>query len=198
MYLSSTMQLPVEYHPHLTAERLRLLSELIVPIRNAVMERARESGDDPWGTGCLAHGNVRQALRASDIEWLRFCHETGQGYTMKVGDVPLRITRMGNDLPVLPKEREGLQLLLFDDDRDQRNGCFLRLEVEQPRLADVDRLLLRLVDESTGEERESWPIYDRRKDLVARKQPERQSAAAFELDDDREIGELNAHGTDDA
>ncbi len=133
---------PWEFHPDLTQERLIQIAEFIVDGRRAAVELHNElEGDDGWTLGCRAFQFVRfRVLRAVDdgqYDWLKAIDRT-MHLVFQIGQVPVRIYRGEPDEPTertLNQTNDELnQLSLVFPDHDDARDLAYRFAID----TDVD------------------------------------------------------------
>lgn len=130
--------LPWEYHPELTAERISAVARLIVDGRQTAVELFdEEAGDNGWTLGCRAFqfGRAR-ILRAADEgkhDWLSVIDRSLQ-LTFTIGAVPVRIYRGEAEEPTDRTARQSInelrQLGFSFDERDEGRELAFRFAIE--------------------------------------------------------------------
>ena len=130
--------LPWEYHPDLTEERIVTVARMIVDGRHAAVELYdQENGDNGWTLGCRAFQFGRhRILRAVDDAthgWLGVVDRSLQ-LIFTIGEVPLRIYRGEADEPTDRTMRQSLpelrQLGFSFEERDEGRELAYRFAIE--------------------------------------------------------------------
>ncbi len=129
---------PWDYHPDLTAERLRIVAQFIVEGRHAAVERHdEEAGDNGWTLGCrafqFARARILRAIKDNIYPWLSAIDRSLQ-LIFKIGEVPVRIYRGDADEPTDRTLRQTYselrQLGLLFEEQDQGRDLAYRFAVE--------------------------------------------------------------------
>src|SRR3954471_15578397 len=158
-------RLPWDYHPALTAERLRLCARLLANARrDALALVAYDMGDDSWSVGCRAYAFGRhRLLRVADSgshNWLRVLDDSHH-FVFLIEDVPVRFYRGPADDPTVRtlrrQEVEARQLGLALGD-DVAGGLVFRLAVETTATGGVERIVFLALRGEAGNTECAWPI----------------------------------------
>jgi len=185
------MSNPADLHPALTADRLRIVAEIIdATRRECVALRNAEKGDTPWAVGCRAYAWVCMALLHATLKypWLKIIEggrhirtEDGRDFfylglrfVFAIGGVPLRFYRgdssgvPANSLRIaFPELAANEEAFLFRSESPTLlpNPEALRLAVETDDQGEVLRVtLVQVLDADEKVLGERWTIFER-KDL---------------------------------
>jgi len=99
---------PSDFHPHLLSERLLTVAEVVAHAKNELFSSAEpENGDGGWGIGCHGadRGRIRLRTLAEKTVWLTYQQEGSLAYWIKIGDVPIRVSRIDIE-PSAASERQ--------------------------------------------------------------------------------------------
>lgn len=162
---------PEDLFADLLHDRLYLVAATAAKATNSAFARAdEEAGDSTLGVVWTGLDRTRNLLRrmAGVESWLSFWTEQGLAYSLRVGSVPIRLSRSDKELPrVYGAEREQLNLNLDQlppEHLEKYPNGVLRLEMRYPQsgpLKDrrVTSVELRYVNELTDKEYCSWQIW---------------------------------------
>lgn len=138
-------QLPWEFHPDLSEERLSTVVQLISEARHAVIASFFEGvGDLPWGLGCLAYDRTRFGIiQASQTlhPWLSIV-DPSLRLIFKIGQVPVRLYRGLPDSPpkkMLVQSFPELQQLGFAFSDEEVKSLRWRLAIETDAFGEATR-----------------------------------------------------------
>lgn len=88
---------PWEKFPDLTLERLTAVANLVVEVRQGVLQDLKpDKGDGPWSFGCLSYERMCHAIKKATGEygWLSILQESRSlEFSFAIGSVPLRFYR---------------------------------------------------------------------------------------------------------
>lgn len=137
----SDLAAPHLFHADLSAERLNALATLIRDKRAEAFD-ALPDKRATWGGACTAYETTMLAFQdlSTRVDWLGFYREQGLAYSLRIGEVPVRVQR-SDHAPKAVLRLEGLELSrvqtqvpLFGDVKLE--NCMLRLEfvAEGPRM----------------------------------------------------------------
>src|SRR6478672_3819444 len=161
-------QLPWDFHPALTEERLRICGRMLANARRDALAMASyELGDDPWSVGCRAFAfgrhRLERAAQSGEYPWLEVLDDSAH-FVFVIGSngqgVPVRFYRGAADEPtertLRRQEIEVQQLSLALGEAAAERLAF-RLAVETGEAGRVERVVFLVL---RGEDRVEcfWPV----------------------------------------
>ena len=161
-------QLPWDFHPALTEERLRICGRMLANARRDALAMASyELGDDPWSVGCRAFAfgrhRLKRAAQSGEYPWLEVLDDSAH-FVFVIGSngqgVPVRFYRGAADDPtertLRRQEMEVQQLSLAFGEAAAEDLAF-RLAVETGEGGRVERVVFLAL---RGEDRVEcfWPV----------------------------------------
>ncbi len=160
-----TARLPWDFHPALTAERLRLCARLLANARrDALALAAYEMGDDSWSVGCRAYAFGRHRLKrvagSREHAWLRVMDDSHH-FVFLIDQVPVRFYRGLADDPTvrtLRRQEAEAQQLGLALGTDLAEGLVFRLAVETNANGGVERVVFLALRGEEGFAECAWPI----------------------------------------
>ncbi len=145
-------QLPWDFHPALTEERLRICARMLANARRDALAMASyELGDDPWSVGCRAFAfgrhRLKRAAASGEYPWLEVLDDSAH-FVFVIGSnghgVPVRFYRGAADDPtdrtLRRQEMEAEQLSLALGER-AAEGLVFRFAVETGEGGRVERVV---------------------------------------------------------
>ncbi len=162
---SPTARLPWDFHPALTAERLRLCARLLAHARrDALALAAYEMGDDSWSVGCRAYAFGRHRLKrmagSRAHAWLRVMDDSHH-FVFLIDQVPVRFYRGAADDPTartLRRQEAEAQQLGLALGTDMAEGLVFRLAVETNANGGVERVVFLALRGEEGFAECAWSI----------------------------------------
>ena len=94
---------PHSYFADLARDRLQIVADLMVQVRNEVVDQHQpELGDGPWGLGCRSYDRTRHRIiaLADEHDWLSILDPT-LSFVFSIGDVPIRFHREQSEEPIV-------------------------------------------------------------------------------------------------
>jgi hypothetical protein len=161
-------QLPWDFHPALTEDRLRICGRMLANARRDALAMASyELGDDPWSVGCRAFAfgrhRLKRAAQSGEYPWLEVLDDSAH-FVFVIGSngqgVPVRFYRGAADEPtertLRRQEMEVQQLSLALGEAAAEQLAF-QLAVETGGNGLVERVVFLVL---RGEDRVEcfWPI----------------------------------------
>jgi len=161
-------QLPWDFHPALTEDRLRICGRMLANARRDALAMASyELGDDPWSVGCRAFAfgrhRLKRAAQSGEYPWLEVLDDSAH-FVFVIGSngqgVPVRFYRGAADDPTdrtlkrQEMESEQLSLALGEEAAE---GLVFRFAVETGEGGRVERVVFLAL---RGEDRVEcfWPV----------------------------------------
>ncbi|MFC7474672.1 hypothetical protein ACFQS7_09930 [Dankookia sp. GCM10030260] len=161
-------QMPWDFHPALTEERLRICGRMLANARRDALAMASyELGDDPWSVGCRAFAfgrhRLKRAALSGEYPWLEVLDDSAH-FVFVIGSngqgVPVRFYRGAADDPtertLKRQEMEAEQLCLALGE-EAAEGLVFRFAVETGEGGRVERVVFLAL---RGEDRVEcfWPV----------------------------------------
>jgi len=161
-------QLPWDFHPALTEDRLRICGRMLANARRDALAMASyELGDDPWSVGCRAFAfgrhRLKRAAQSGEYPWLEVLDDSAH-FVFVIGSngqgVPVRFFRGAADDPtertMKRQEMESEQLCLALGEA-AAEGLVFRFAVETGEGGRVERVVFLAL---RGEDRVEcfWPV----------------------------------------
>ena len=163
--LPGSRRLPLDIHPALSEDRLRICARLLAHARrDAIRMASYEMGDTTWSVGCRAYAFGQQRMRRvaenRTYNWLSVLDQSNH-FVFLIQDVPVRFFRGSADEPTartLRRQHNEAQQLDLALGEDLAHGLVFRLALEAGAAEGVDRVVFLALRGEEGHVECFWPV----------------------------------------
>lgn len=144
-------QTPTQFHPDLTADRLRVVADLLLEARSSALASIdRSRGDGAWVLGTMGHSRCSHSisLAADQYDWLEVV-DPSLHFVFRIGSAMMRFYRGDSENPPAntlrqhyPELEAMKQMPLKFGAGDHVDGGHLRIAIETAVDGSVERLVL--------------------------------------------------------
>jgi len=135
--MSNRPEHPHEFHPDLATERLQLIAQVVQDEIGRAMGKFAGETKVGWSRGCTVYEGVKNALETMGLStaWLKYQQERGMAYSVRIGEVPIRVQRFDDEpKPAMDFEkdlsRRAKTQVPFPLGMTRLSNCLVRIEFE--------------------------------------------------------------------